>query len=63
VFHPGREADTTFLALQVSPTPDQTRSKMLKLSQLNLHFAFMALCALRKNVENQAGAIDYSHFR
>ena len=40
--------------------PDQARGKILELRQLDLHLAFMALRAQRKNIQDQHGAVDHA---
>jgi hypothetical protein len=52
------QADTAFLAFQVGPPANEPRGKMLELSELDLHLTFVAAGALRKDIEDQAGAID-----
>ena len=53
------QADTAFLTFQMGPAANQARREVLQLGQFNLDLALVALCTLRKNVENQAGAIDH----
>ena len=52
------QANTALLPFQVGPAADQACGKMLQLGQFDLDLAFMALRALRKNIEDQAGAVD-----
>src|SRR5690606_34852118 len=57
------QPDTTFLSLKVSPATNQTCREMLQLRQLNLYLSFMTFGTLRKNVENQARAINHTYFQ
>ena len=52
------QADAAFLTLQMGPPAHQTGSKMLKLSQFYLQFTLVAFRALRKDIQNQTGAIN-----
>ena len=52
-------ADATSLSRQVMPHPRQSRQQILQLRQLDLQAAFATARALRKNVENQLGAIEH----
>ncbi len=52
------QPDTTFFSIKVSPAAYQARCEMLQLCQLHLQFTFMAAGALRKDIENQAGAVN-----
>ncbi len=47
----------------MSPSAYQARGKVLQLSKLNLHFPFVTLCTLCKNIEYQAGAVDHPDFQ
>ena len=38
---------------------DQARGKIFELRQFDLHLAFMALRAQRKNIQDQHGAVDH----
>ncbi len=51
---------TTALALQVGPAAHQARGHVLELRQLDLQLAFGAARALRKDVQDQAGAVDHA---
>src|SRR5256885_6029463 len=52
-------ADAAGLARQVIPHSRQARQQILQLRQLNLQTAFAAARALREDVENELGSIDY----
>ena len=54
------QADTAFLALEVSPRANQPRRQILQLRELDLQLAFVAAGALREDIENEAGAIDHT---
>ncbi len=52
------QADTTFLALQVSPSTHKPRRKMIKLCQLHLQLTLRTLCPLSKDIKDQTRSID-----
>src|SRR6185437_556886 len=52
------QADAAGLPFEVRPAADQPRRQMLQLRELDLKLAFGALRALRKNIEDQADAVD-----
>ena len=57
------QADTALLPLKVGPAADQARGQMLQLGQLDLQLALVALGALRKDVEDQAGTVEHPHIQ
>ena len=60
---PDTSAAATRLTGQVSPGARQTGKAVFILRQFNLHLAFVALSALGKNVQNQAGAVNDACFQ
>ena len=52
-------SESSALALQVRPAAHQARRKVLQLRQLDLQLAFAALRALREDVQDERGAIEY----
>ncbi len=54
------QADTAFLPFEVGPSAHKPRRQMLELCELDLQFAFMAVRALRKDIEDQAYPIDHA---
>ena len=51
---------TAALALKMRPATNQPRGHVLQLRQLHLQLALVALCTLRKDVEDQPRAIDHA---
>ena len=49
-----------FLLPHIGTLPNQPCSEIFELRQLHLQLAFMALCALRKNIQNQHGSVDHT---
>jgi hypothetical protein len=54
------QPDSAFLPLEVSPAAHQARRQMLQLRKLDLQLSLEAARALRKNIENQTGTIEYA---
>jgi hypothetical protein len=52
------QADAALLPLQVGPAANQSRRQMFELSQFDLQLALRTLRSLRKDIENQTGAVD-----
>src|SRR5690606_29726076 len=48
------------LALKVRPAPDKARGQVIELRELHLQLAFVGLRALREDVEDQAGPVQYT---
>src|SRR5690606_3627157 len=51
-------ADAAALALQVRPAAHEPRRQVLEAGQLDLQLPFVALRALREDLEDQLGAVD-----
>ena len=54
------QADAAFLSLQVRPASDEPRGDVTELRQLDLELAFETARALRKDVEDEAVAIQHA---
>ena len=54
------QSDSTLLTLQMGPAANQPGRQMIKLRQFNLQLALGALCSLCKDIENQAGPVNYT---
>jgi hypothetical protein len=52
--------ESSVLPLEVSPAAHQARRQMLQLRKLDLQLSLEAARALRKNIENQTGTIEYA---
>jgi hypothetical protein len=55
-------ANTTLLTRKVGITAYQTGGEILKLSELDLKFAFETLSPNGKNIEDETRAINHPHF-
>jgi hypothetical protein len=53
------QADATFLSLKVRPAANEPRGQVPELRKFHLQFALKTSGPLRKNIENQACAIEY----
>jgi hypothetical protein len=53
------ETQPTALSFKVRPTPNQTGSEVVELSQLHLKFALTGACSQRKYIEYQPCSIDH----
>ena len=56
-------ADSTALALQVRPAPNQAGAEVLQPRQLHLQLAFVAFGPLGKNFQNQKCAVCHRQFQ
>ncbi len=56
-------ADAAFLAGQVAPETGQAREEVLQLGQFHLELAFASAGAVRKNIENERGAVENFAFK
>ena len=53
------QSDATFLTFKVSPAADQARRQVSQLRKLHLQLALETAGTLRKNIQNQAAAIQH----
>ncbi|MNV51133.1 hypothetical protein D3C71_1431720 [compost metagenome] len=51
--------DTAALTFQVAPHAREARGQMLQLRQLHLQLALMALCAQRKDIQDECDTVDH----
>jgi len=54
------QADAAFLPFQVCPAAHQAGGQVAQLRQFHLQLAFVRACPLRKNIQNQAGAVEHA---
>ena len=54
-------ADAAALPLEVAPAPHQPGREVLQARQFDLQLAFVALCALAKNLQDQHRAVGHRH--
>jgi hypothetical protein len=53
-------ADTTLLSIQMGPPAFQACAQVLQLRQLYLQLTFVAVRALREDIQNQSSTIEYA---
>ena len=57
------QTDTALLPFQVGPAAHEPRREMFELRELDLQLAFVALRALREDIEDEAHAVDDAAIR